>query len=332
MSLIRRRSCEYKPWLAGYGFLTLAATVVLLYAGGFTTTIGAGMVFADWPLSNGSLNPPGWTTDQAMLAEHGHRLLGAVVGLLCAGLCLWLHLAEPRRWMRRLGLAALLLVGLQGLLGGLRVLLVNIDLAKLHGVTAQVFLCLLTTIAVGSARWWRRLPPPAHAAARADLARFSATGLAICLLLIVQLVVGAILRHRGAGLAIPYFPYASPTGSLLPVAWNWATALNFGHRAGALLIFALIFGWLLDLWRSPHAMPVLRRFALAAFILVNIQVALGAGIVWSARAPIETTLHVLNAAVLLSVCWALTCAAAKPFLNFADENLHANPAPEPGRG
>ena len=80
----------HNRWLAGYCFLTLAVTLTLLYAGGFTTTIGAGMVFPDWPLSNGSLNPPGWTTDQAMMAEHGHRLLGATVGTLCIVLCFWM--------------------------------------------------------------------------------------------------------------------------------------------------------------------------------------------------------------------------------------------------
>ncbi|HSH09101.1 MAG TPA: COX15/CtaA family protein, partial [Oceanipulchritudo sp.] len=154
------RAQTHQQWLAGYCFLTLAVTLVLLYAGGFTTTIGAGMVFADWPLSNGSLNPPGWTTDQAMMAEHGHRLLGATVGTLCIILCVWMWRAEQRRWLRRLSYLALGMVIVQGLLGGARVLLVNVDLAKVHGVMAQIFLCTLTAVAVGSSAWWKRIQVP----------------------------------------------------------------------------------------------------------------------------------------------------------------------------
>jgi len=63
---------------------------VLVTLGAFTTSIGAGMVFPDWPLSNGSLNPKGWLEDIAMFAEHSHRLTGTVMGLITIGLTLWL--------------------------------------------------------------------------------------------------------------------------------------------------------------------------------------------------------------------------------------------------
>jgi cytochrome c oxidase assembly protein subunit 15 len=301
-------------WLAGYCFLTLAATLVLLYAGGFTTTIGAGMVFPDWPLSNGSLNPPGWTTDQAMLAEHGHRLLGATVGSLCIVLCLWMWRAEPRRWLRRTALLALLLVILQGLLGGARVLFVNIDLAKVHGVMAQVFLCTLTAVAVGSSAWWRRIPVPDGVAERMRWSALRTTGLVVCGLTMVQLVLGAVLRHRGAGLAIPYFPHSSPDGGILPVSWNWATQLNFAHRAVALALFALLTVWVVSILRSSLTSTAVKKLAFAAFIVVNIQVALGASIIWSARAPVQTTLHVLNGAIFLSIAWAITFSFFKPRL------------------
>ena len=301
-------------WLAGYCFLTLAATLVLLYAGGFTTTIGAGMVFPDWPLSNGSLNPPGWTTDQAMMAEHGHRLLGATVGSLCIVLCLWMWRSEPRRWLRRAALLALLLVILQGLLGGARVLFVNIDLAKVHGVMAQVFLCTLTAVAVGSSDWWRRIPVPGEAAALAGWRQLRTMGLIICGLTMVQLVLGAVMRHRGAGLAIPYFPHSAPGGGVFPVSWNWATQLNFAHRAVALVLFVLLASWVIRLVRSTLTTTAVKKLAFAAFILVNLQIALGASIIWSARAPIQTTLHVLNGAIFLSIAWAITFSFFKPWL------------------
>jgi cytochrome c oxidase assembly protein subunit 15 len=301
-------------WLAGYSFLCFAATLVLMYAGGFTTTIGAGMVFPDWPLSNGSLNPPGWTTDEAMLAEHGHRLLGAVVGTLCIGLCLLMWRQEERRWLRWLSYAALGLVVFQGLLGGLRVLLVNIDLAKVHGVTAQVFLCTLAAVAAGSSRWWKQLAVPEGEAGLEVWRGFRFVGIALCLLTMVQLVIGAVMRHRGAGLAIPYFPHSSPDGSFLPLAWNWATSLNFSHRALAMGIYILVTIWVLGLLRNPEVGSVVKKLALSAFAVLNIQVLLGAGVIWSARAPIETTLHVLNGAIFLSICWVITFSFFKPLL------------------
>ena len=304
----------HKRWLAGYCFLTLAVTLVLLYAGGFTTTIGAGMVFPDWPLSNGSLNPPGWTTDQAMMAEHGHRLLGATVGTLCIILCIWMWRSEERSWLRRLSYCALGLVIFQGLLGGARVLMVNVDLAKVHGVTAQVFLCTLTAVAVGSSLWWKKLRAPADSDGQARWAWLRGMGLAICLLTMAQLVIGAIMRHRGAGLAIPYFPHSAPDGGILPVSWNWATQLNFAHRGMALVIFLLVTAWAVFLVHSPVTTNTIKKLAVAAFVVINIQVALGAGIIWSARAPIQTTLHVLNGAIFLSIAWAITFSFFKPNL------------------
>ncbi|NBD38308.1 MAG: cytochrome oxidase assembly protein [Verrucomicrobia bacterium] len=312
--LKHERTSTPKRWLAGYCFLTLAATLVLLYAGGFTTTIGAGMVFPDWPLSNGSLNPPGWTTDQAMLAEHGHRLLGAVVGTLCIVLCLWMWRREERRWLRRLSYAALALVIFQGLLGGARVLFVSLNLAKVHGITAQIFLCTLTAVAVGSSAWWRGLDRPDGHGAQRQWTLLRRTGLTICGLTMVQLLLGTLIRHRGAGLSIPYFPHSAPDGGLLPLSWNWATTLHFSHRVVAVLLTILFFVWLMNLWRSGWVSATVKKLAVAGAVLLVLQILLGAGIIWSARAPIQTTLHVLNGAIFLSIGWAVTFSFFKPEL------------------
>ncbi len=304
----------HNRWLAGYCFLTLAVTLTLLYAGGFTTTIGAGMVFPDWPLSNGSLNPPGWTTDQAMMAEHGHRLLGAIVGTLCIVLCIWMWRREERSWLRKMSYLALGMVVFQGMLGGARVLLVNVDLAKVHGVVAQIFLCILTAVAVGSSAWWREIITPTSDKELSIWKNLRLIGLILCVMTIGQLVLGAILRHSGAGLAIPYFPSSAPDGGLLPIAWNWATKLNFAHRITGVTIFLLITYWVIMLVRSELTTPAVKKLAIAAFVVVNLQIALGAGIIWSTRAPIETTLHVLNGAILLSISWAITFSFFKPIL------------------
>ena len=111
----------YKPVLFWGGLITLIWITFLLYAGGFTTSIRAGMAFLDWPLSNGSINPEGWLENDDMMAEHSHRLLGMVMGLLSIGLCVAAFSTKARPQIRKLGIALVVLVVVQGLLGGLRV-------------------------------------------------------------------------------------------------------------------------------------------------------------------------------------------------------------------
>ncbi|MES2571738.1 MAG: hypothetical protein V4710_17005, partial [Verrucomicrobiota bacterium] len=77
-------------WLARFAKLVVLATFVLIFIGGHTTTAGAGMAFADWPLSDGSLNPSGWWDDFFQRLEHGHRLMAETVGLMIGILCAWI--------------------------------------------------------------------------------------------------------------------------------------------------------------------------------------------------------------------------------------------------
>lgn len=312
-------SVPHHRWLAGYAFLTFAATLVLFYAGGFTTTIGAGMVFPDWPLSNGSLNPPGWTTDQAMLAEHSHRLLGGVVGLLCIGLVTFVHSVATVRWVRVAAWAALGLVIFQGGLGGMRVLLVSLDLAKVHGVVAQVFLCLLVSISAGTSAWWKRIRVP-RSSQNLRLWRWHRrVGIGLTVLIVVQLVVGVVMRHRGAGLSVPYFPHSAPDGGLIPVSWNWATQINMAHRLLAVLIFVVLISWLFRIFRDAGIPRAVQVMGWVALVLIHLQILLGALVIWNTRQPVETTLHVLNGAIFLSVCWTITFVFWKPVLDPAGE-------------
>ena len=80
------RTAGYKPGLAWFAAVGSAWVFVLVTLGALTTSIGAGMAFADWPLSNGSLNPNGWRENLAMFAEHSHRLSGLMMGLVTVGL------------------------------------------------------------------------------------------------------------------------------------------------------------------------------------------------------------------------------------------------------
>ncbi len=316
------KSAAYKPFLAFYSLFVVFLTTFLLYAGGFTTSIGAGMVFPDWPLSNGSLNPEGWLENQAMLAEHSHRLLGATIGLLTLSLAIWIWIKDSRKWMRILAIASLVAVVLQGLLGGFRVLFNSLQFAMIHGCLAQVFLCMLVSIAAGQSSWWFRdlsFPPKGKAKIRGF-------GLVVCVLIFVQLIIAAIMRHSGAGLAIPTFPL-TPEGGLIPEAWNFRISIHFAHRAMALAIFAVYIYWASRILTTKELDGRIKLFCGIGLILLFTQVTLGAMVIWTYRSPIPTTVHVIVGAFLFATPWLITFfqynLALKKGLPASEENLES---------
>src|SRR3954470_24303169 len=93
------RPAAYQPALAIFAAIGAAWVFVLVTLGAFTTSIGAGMAFPDWPLSNGSLNPIGWLDNLSMFAEHSHRLSAGLMSAITIVLAVWLSRTESRRWV-----------------------------------------------------------------------------------------------------------------------------------------------------------------------------------------------------------------------------------------
>ena len=313
MSLTAHRTITHKPALAIFAAVGSAWVFVLVTLGAFTTSIGAGMAFPDWPLSNGSINPQGWLTDIAKFAEHSHRLTGMIMGLITIGLALWLWLREGRAWVRQLGGWALGIVILQGIIGGQRVTLNAIEVPGFHmslgemlriphGILAQIYVCLLIAIAVALSRAWIERPAPVSARARR-------IGVICTGLVLAQLVVAATMRHNGAGLAIYSFPYSTPDGHWLPAQWNFPVAIHFTHRAMALVLAVAltIFAWAVR--RDRAATLAMRAAASALITLLVLQILLGALVVLGGRQPDATTAHVVVGALTLAVTFWLTWTA-----------------------
>ena len=314
ISLKPSRTAGYKPGLAWFCALPLLVATCLLYAGGVTTSIEAGMAFLDWPLSHGSLNPEGWTQDRFMRAEHSHRLLGMAVGLLAIVLVLWTWLREERRWVRNLTRVTLLAIILQGVLGGARVRFDQLNIlsndnylaqgfAVLHALGAQLTICLLVTIAVSASRFWIERQAGLREPVEAVVSFLG--GLA-CFLLIIQVLIGAIVRHTGAGMAIPTFPQSTLDGNWLPLYWNWAVAVNFAHRIGAVAVTIAILVFVSKIWSSPATRHAFGRIAVAPLFLLAVQITLGATVIWTGLNEHAATFHMLFGAFLLAACWMLT--------------------------
>jgi cytochrome c oxidase assembly protein subunit 15 len=290
---------QRSSWLHRFAVATAAATAVLLFLGGLVTSTGSGLAVPDWPLSFGTVFPP---MVGGVLFEHGHRLAAALVGCLTIVLALWTVIGEARPAVRALGLLALLAVVLQGVLGGVTVLYkLPLAVSVTHACLAQAFFCLTVALALVTSAGWcaPRLATGPHAL---SLLAGATTGMVFA-----QLVLGALMRHMGAGLAIPDFPLAF--GRIIPPLVTPHIAVHFAHRVGALVVATAVA--ITAAWSLRTGEAWLRRPALLAVALVIVQIALGALTIWSQRAVLPTTTHLVVGAGVLATCLVLALRAAR---------------------
>lgn len=291
-------------WLHRFALLTAGSTLGLIYVGALVTSTGSGLAVPDWPLSFGQVFPP---MVGGVFYEHGHRLVAATVGLLTMLLAFWVYLTDGRAWLRKLAIVAACAVVLQGLLGGMTVLMrLPAAVSVAHACLAQLFLSAVVGIAVCTGPGWtsgrdRRVPT--------DDGRISLRSIATAFAMLVyaQLVVGAVMRHLGAGLAIPDFPLAH--GKIIPPLASQAEVIHFAHRVGAVLVAAAALWTCLRVVRRYPEERRLLRPALIAVWLVVVQVSLGAITIWSRKGVVPTSAHVVTGAAILATAVVLALRA-----------------------
>lgn len=304
------------------GTRTVAVCVfLLLVAGALVTSTESGLAVPDWPLSYGKVMPP---MVGGILYEHGHRLVAAGVSTLVGlefGL-VFFFLEGNRRVVKWLAGAAFGAILLQAVLGGLTVLLLLPPaVSSAHAALAEIVFALTAVVALLCSKTWADLtkaPPdipfkeiPSSPSSAENSSAFRWT-LAATAAIYVQIVLGAVVRHTGAGLAIPDFPTAF--GGLLPSAADLArrgVPIHLAHRLGALVVLVLVAGAVRALARASAKAPLFASLAAAWAGLVTIQMLLGALSVWSRKDPVLTTAHLATGAL----CWvtgvlALVCLGA----------------------
>lgn len=318
------RTAAYAPWRFRLAVLTALMTLPLILVGGLVTSKDAGLSVPDWPTSFGHnmFALPWHKWIGKVFYEHSHRLFGSIVGFLTLTLTFWTAAAEPRRWLRRLTWLALAAVCVQGLMGGLRVNLNTdprfgpyaIGFAMAHGCFAQAFFVLITLLAVVQSRPWlqargdRRAESQIGSAAR-NTDGYKRLALLLPVLLFGQLVLGALLRHTGAGL-IPHAIGALVIAGLIAALFLRARAdlaPGSGCRRGAhLLLFGLAAQIVLGVgsWLATFGLGPLGASAAARELIPTAHVVLGALILVTAAA------HALAARSLVEAPAASLEAAA----------------------
>src|SRR5207249_3108703 len=218
-----------------FGKVVVGCTVLLLAAGSLVTSPDSGLSVPGWPTSYGwsmfTFPPSRW--GGGILYEHGRRLIASTVGFLTIVLAAWLWVQDPRRWMKRLGFTALGAVIAQGVLGGLTVLFfLPAAVSTAHAGLAEIFFCMTVAIALFTSPAWIREHDAR--AVEIDDARLRSLATATTILIYTQILIGAAMRHTGAGLAIPDFPLMF--GRVVPNHWDLKIAVHFAHRAGAVMV------------------------------------------------------------------------------------------------
>ncbi|MSR47601.1 MAG: hypothetical protein EXS13_11160 [Planctomycetes bacterium] len=291
---VPRGIAGFSDGLLRFTRLHVATTFALLAFGASVTSNDAGLAVPDWPTTYGDLNPlapylRGLVTGLIAL-EHNHRVIGMVVGLLTIVQFAWIRSATRDPLVRRLAWTLLVLVCVQGGLGGLTVhMKLPPAVSILHGMTAQAFFCLSIATAWRLSREWQASARNATAPVSAEATSLRRLAKFVLLVVFLQLFLGAIVRHTVAKQRIPQF------GDLAVVV----------HMAFGLAVVVVIGAFVARLTASAEAHPRLRNGGLLLGALVLVQLLLGLLSVATRTDPIVTVLHVITGAAILGT--ALLC-------------------------
>jgi cytochrome c oxidase assembly protein subunit 15 len=191
------------------------ATFLLIIAGALVTSNDAGLSIPDWPTSFHSFKVPSLTG--GIRYEWSHRAIAGSIICLTVSIAIWTWIADRRRWMKWLGVAALSTILAQAVLGGLTVLLLQPPwVSSAHAAVGQTFFCIAVCIAMFTGRRWVEEEPRVELDMRRP-SLMTLAGLSI-FMLYVQLILGAMFRHHG----MSWWPHVL-NAALVSVVLTWTS-------------------------------------------------------------------------------------------------------------
>ncbi len=291
----------------------------LILFGALVTSHGAGLSVPDWPttFNENMFTYPVHKWTGGIFWEHGHRLIASGIGLLTLILTAIILISEKRKWLKVLASFALLAVILQGVLGGLTVIYkLPTAVSSAHAILAQSFFIMTIVIAYSYSKEFLTKSAPITIL-NAKIFKYS---LLTAGMIYLQLIIGAVMRHSGSGLAVPDFPKMG--GSYLP-SLSAETITNINqqllvlgyapvdklqvlihliHRfwaIGIIIAVFLLIGFILTNANSLGK-KITRHGAWIGSIVI-LQFALGIITVISHKDPFITSVHVMLGAGLLGI-------------------------------
>ena len=312
-----------------YATLALAAAVatfVLISAGGLVRATDSGLACPDWP---GCFAFDDWipAAELQPWIEHSHRLIAAVaVGPLVAIVGIWTLVSrDKRRDLPLLGAAvtAGVLVIVQSIIG--RTVVMEQLAAELVTIHLAMALTVFATIIFIAERAFHG-PMPPRPADRGLLRLVGITAVAV----LAQMLLGSWVTGHHAGLAYADFPLMN--GQLIPEMAISQQVIQFAHRALAVVVAGLV---LLTWWRVRQSteLPRPRRLATVTLLLVAVQIALGAGNVWSQLSAWFVVPHLAVGAALWGVStWLYLAIRRLRHGEVRARNGRRSAAAEPGIG
>lgn len=319
-----------KITLSGYARFLVAWIVLLILFGGHVKSTNSGLSVPDWPntYDHFMFSFPWDKMVGGIFWEHSHRMIASLAGIFTFVLTWWVLRVEKRKWVRSIAIWSSVAVLVQGALGGMTVWY-NLPawISSSHGTLAQLYLCLVLTIAVATGSRWTN--NPIHVS---DSPGFGLRGvvLATTITIFCQLILGAVMRHSEAGLVIPDFP--TMFGSWVPPLtedrlafanqelWKMNLMYKIGlqevtmgqmvvhllHRLGAVAVTAMLVWTFVKVRREQTKNPIFTRPAAALLWLVLIQATLGILTILTEKQPEIATLHVVTGAITLATSYLLT--------------------------
>ena len=307
-------------WLRRFSKLTVFSTLFLIFAGALVKSHEVGLSVPDWPTTYGKQMFAFPLSDMVggIFYEHGHRIIATIVGFFTMIQAIWLGFSHHPNWLKKLGFFALAMVIIQGLFGGITVLFFLPPLVSIiHGILAQTFFIMTIIIAYSMSQEREN---------RVDNGMVQAIRKGALLmggLVYIQLILGALMRHTGSGLAIPDFPTMGgmwiPTFSSemmeninyilfdldLDSVSKGQVIIHFIHRLGAVIITGTIGYFYAKYGETIKASQRSKAVFISIIVIVIIQFSLGVFTVLSARSPYIASFHVVTGAALLGLCTLL---------------------------
>ncbi len=273
-----------------FAILTASLTFMLLLVGGLVHNTRSSLACPDWPLCYGQVFPK---MEGGVLVEHSHRLLASAVGL-CTIVLLVLLVRRREKGLAALGVSLLALVIGQGVLGGLTVIYrLPTAISTTHLAVSQVFFLGLIYAAFRTR----------ERAEREKLPELGRVTLLATVVVYLQMLLGALMRHLGAGLACLDVPLCR--GSLWPAGAHGALQLHMVHRLFGVLVLAVVVFASVQTFRKSRGHFVVKALAVSAPILVCVQIGLGLLSITSFLGVVPVTAHLGVAAALLANMWTL---------------------------